>query len=95
MASPSRFPEKPDDITEEEWNTQTAEELDEFIQKHLADGEICVLHEIGNEKLRYLNSSVHVISKDEIEYFNPMDDAMAYIDSKFRESTASFGSRSD
>lgn len=41
-----------------DYEDDNAEPIDldweEIISKHLADGEVCVIQEIGNEKLRYL-----------------------------------------
>lgn len=46
-------------------------EWDRILAPHLADGEVCVMQEIGNEKLRYLTGyAIAFNNKGDKEYIN-------------------------
>lgn len=48
------------------WDPETDVEIDvaAIVQRHLADGEVAVLHHVGHEKLRYVTGRVIVITPE-------------------------------
>ena len=60
---PNYYDPEDGDSVELEWDT--------IIAPHLADGSVCVIQEIGNEKLRYLTGYAFAFNnKNESEYLN-------------------------
>lgn len=42
-------------------------DLEGIIQEHIVDGEVAILMEVGNEKLRYVTGTAVAISSDRVE----------------------------
>lgn len=54
LCFPDGFPSEIHDRDEDVWDIPMEIDWQGLISEHLADGEVCVIQEIGNEKLRYL-----------------------------------------
>lgn len=70
LCFPDGFPSEIHDLENEDtWDMPVEIDWQVLISEHLADGEVCIIQEIGNEKLRYLTGySLAFNNKGEKEY---------------------------